>query len=64
MRLGTISRSYERYPQNDFSGRNGLVGLEWRLTPRMRVTGTLRYDVEPAQDSCRAMSRSSAWALA
>jgi len=50
MRLGTISRSYGRYPQNDFSGRNGLVGLEWQLTPRMQVTGTLRYDVEPAQD--------------
>ena len=50
IRMGTISRSYGRYPQNDFSGRNGLVGLEWQLTPRMQATGTLRYDVEPAQD--------------
>lgn len=50
LRMGTISRSYGRYPQNDFSGRNALLGLEWQLTPRTQLSGTLRYDVEPAQD--------------
>ena len=48
--IWTISRSYGRYPQNDFSGRNALLGLEWQLTPRTQLSGTLRYDVEPAQD--------------
>jgi hypothetical protein len=50
LRVGTISRSYGRYPQNDFAGRNGLLGLEWQITPRMQLNGALRYDVEPAQD--------------
>ncbi len=48
--VGTVSRSYGRYPQNDYAGRNGLLGLEWRVTPRTQLSGTLRYDVEPAQD--------------
>jgi hypothetical protein len=49
-RVGTISRSYERYPQSNFSGRNGLLGAEWQLTPRTQMSAVLRYDVEPAQD--------------
>lgn len=50
LRLGNVSRSYGRYAQSDFSGRNGLAGLDWQLTPRTRVSAALRYDTEPAQD--------------
>lgn len=50
LRLGSVSRSYGRYAQSDFSGHNGLAGLDWQLTPRTRVSAALRYDTEPAQD--------------
>jgi hypothetical protein len=50
LRLGNVSRSYGRYAQSDFSGHNGLAGLDWQLTPRTRVSAALRYDTEPAQD--------------
>ncbi|HNE16263.1 MAG TPA: hypothetical protein PLX21_10060 [Rhodocyclaceae bacterium] len=50
MRVGRVSRNYERYPQSNFSGRNGLIGAEWQVTPRTQLNGSLRYDVEPAQD--------------
>lgn len=49
-RLGTVSRSYQRFPQNNYTGHNGSVGLEWRVTPRTLISTTLRHDVEPAQD--------------
>jgi len=49
-RLGTVSRGYQRFPQNNYSGHNGSLGLEWRVTPRTQVSATLRHDVEPAQD--------------
>lgn len=49
-KLGTVSRSYQRFPQNNYSGRNANVGLEWRLTPRSTLTTSLRHDIEPAQD--------------
>jgi len=50
LRVGTVKRTYGRFPQNDYSGRNGMAGLEWRVTPRTQVSGALRYEVEPAQD--------------
>lgn len=50
LRLGKVSRSYGRYAQSDFSGHNGLAGVDWQLTPRTRVSAALRYDTEPAQD--------------
>ena len=50
LRVGTVKRTYGRFPQNDYAGRNALAGLEWKLTPRTQLSGALRYDVEPAQD--------------
>ncbi|WP_374264246.1 hypothetical protein [Zoogloea sp.] len=49
-RVGSVTRTYQRFPQNNYSGRNAMLGLDWQVTPRTTLGTTLRYDIEPAQD--------------